>query len=69
MVNLKSLFALLAVFSLIWCIISLGNFAVVIWQHSRAPTNVPLDNRQLVLAGILGGAFAVFFILHRLSKH
>jgi uncharacterized BrkB/YihY/UPF0761 family membrane protein len=75
MVNLKSLFAILAVVSLLLTLVGLARFGVDLWSYFNASAGAanPSDNHLNYrgLGGALGGvvAFVFFVLLYRWRKH
>lgn len=71
MVNLKSLFALLSVFSLLMAAVGLVRFGIDWWNylHASAASSAQLNYRGL--GGAFGGLvfFGLFVLLYRWRKH
>ena len=71
MVNIKSLFAILSVFSLLFVLLGLVRFGVDLWSyyHASGASSAHLDFRgvQLMLTGLI--LSAVFFVLFWIRKY
>jgi len=70
MVNLKSLFAILAAFMLVAVLVSLGRFVVDLWgyYHASGAVNSQLNYRGVSGALIELSFFVVFLVLHKIKK-
>jgi hypothetical protein len=73
MMNLKSLFSLLTVGSLLLAVVSLIRFVADLWIYYH-DTSVALTSNALNcrgLGGLFGGVImaAVWFLLYRMRKH